>query len=419
MFDLIVRGGRVMDHGQGLDTVTDVGIIGQRIAAVGADLVKQGLRGEVFDARGLLVTPGWIDLHTHVYWGVAPLGVEADPNCLRRGVTTAVDAGSAGASTFPGFQRYVIDISLTRIVAMLNLSAIGMAHDAGFGAEAVGELEEIRWSNVDRAIEVARAFADVITGIKIRLGRDLVGPDPEHTREVLRRARKVADTIGKPVMVHPGDSAVPLEDILDRLVRGDVVTHVYHGRSEGVLDEQGRIRRCVTSAMDRGVNFDVGHGQGSFTWRVAHRAVDQGLTPGTISSDIHAWNIAGPAFDLATTASKLLHLGLSLPEVVRRVTTTPAACIGRSDELGTLKRGAVADVSVFRLAEGEWHFHDTEGVEEIGGLRFEPVAVIRAGRLYACTPSGPSHPVAHTATTYASMGSIQHHSTRSGCADQG
>jgi dihydroorotase len=387
MFDLIVRGGRVVDPSQDVDTITDVATIGPRIAAVGSDLLKHGLRGEVIDARGLVVTPGWIDLHTHVYWGVAPLGVEADPNCLRRGVTTAVDAGSAGASTFPGFQRYVIDISSTRVVAMLNLSAIGMAHDSGFGAEVVGELEEIRWANVDRAIEVARAYADVITGIKIRLGKELVGPDPEHTREVLRRARKVADTIGKPIMVHPGDSAVPLEDILDRLVRGDVVTHVYHGRSEGVLDDEGRVRQCVRSAIDKGVNFDVGHGQGSFTWRVAHRALDQGLVPGTISSDIHAWNIAGPAFDLATTASKLLHLGLSVPDVVRRVTAVPAACIGRADELGTLTPGALADISVFRLAEGEWPLHDTEGVEEIGGLRFEPVAVIRAGQRYACTPA--------------------------------
>ena len=387
MFDLIVRGGRVVDPSQGLDTVTDVATIGPRIAAVGTDLLKQGLRGEVIDARGLVVTSGWIDLHTHVYWGVAPLGVEADPNCLRRGVTTAVDAGSAGASTFPGFQRYVIDISLTRVVAMLNLSAIGMAHDSGFGGEVVGELEEIRWANVDRAIEVAQAYADVITGIKIRLGKELVGPDPEHTREVLRRARKVADTIGKPVMVHPGDSAVPIQDILDRLVRGDVVTHVYHGRSEGVLDDEGRVRQCVRSAIDKGVNFDVGHGQGSFTWRVAHRALAEGLAPGTISSDIHAWNIAGPAFDLATTASKLLHLGVSLPEVVRRVTTTPAACIGRADVLGTLAPGALADISLFRLAEGEWHLHDAEGVEEIGSLRFEPVAVIRGGRPYSCTPA--------------------------------
>jgi len=298
-----------------------------------------------------------------------------------------VDAGSAGASTFPGFQRYVIDVSVTRIVAMLNLSAIGMAHDAGFGAEAIGELEDIRWANVDRAIEVARAYAEAITGVKIRLGRDLAGDDPEHCREVLRRARRAADAIGKPVMVHPGDTAISLDEILAYLVRGDVVTHVYHGRSEGVLDESGAIRRSVREAVDRGVNFDVGHGQGSFTWRVARRALDQGLLPGTISSDIHVWNIAGPVFDLATTASKLLHLGLPLPEVVRRVTATPAGCIGMSDALGKLAPGAQADVSLFRLVDGEWPLVDASGEVETGGRRFEPVAVIRAGRRYACTPA--------------------------------
>src|SRR5712691_8714234 len=340
MFDVIVRGGRVIDPSQDLDTVADVGIRGPRIATIGTDLIKQGVRGEVVDARGLLVTPGWIDLHTHVYWGVAPLGVEADPYCVGRGVTTAVDAGSAGASTFPGFKRYVIDVSATRVVAMLNLSTLGMAADHGARPEAIGELENIRWAAVDRALEVARAYADVITGIKIRLSTSIVGPDAEHTREVLRRARQVADAIGKPVMVHQGGTAIPLDDILASLVRGDIVTHVYHGLAEGVLDEAGKIRPGVRAAVDRGVNFDVGHGAGSFTWRVARAALAQGLAPGTISSDIHVWNVAGPVYDLATTASKLLHLGMSLPEVLHRVTTTPAACIGLARQLGTLSPGA-------------------------------------------------------------------------------
>lgn len=387
MFDLIVRGGRVIDPSQGLDTVTELGIIGPRVAAIGTDLARQGVRGEVLDATGLLVTPGWLDLHTHVYWGVAPLGVEADPHCLRRGVTTAVDAGSAGASTFPGFKRYVIDVSLTRVVAMLNLSALGMAHDASFGAEAVGELEDIRWANTTRAIEVARAYSEVITGVKIRLGRDLVGDGAEHSREVLRRARHVADTIGKPVMVHPGNTVISLDEILGYLVRGDVVTHVYHGGTEGVLDDSGVVRDSVRAAVERGVNFDVGHGAGSFSWRVARKALDQGLLPGTISSDIHVWNIAGPVYDLATTASKLLHLGVSLPEVVRRVTATPAACISQTGQLGTLVAGARADVSLFRVMNGEWNFRDSSGEEEVGEIRLEPVTVIREGRRYECAPS--------------------------------
>ncbi len=382
---MIVRGGRVIDPSQNLDTCADVGIRGRHVAAVGIDLKSQGVRGEVVDARGLLVTPGWIDLHTHVYWGVAPLGVEADTHCLERGVTTAVDAGSAGASTFPGFKRYVIDVSATRVVAMLNLSMLGMAADHGERPEAIGELEDIRWAAVDRALEVARAYADVITGIKIRLSTSIVGNDAEHTREVLRRARYVADAIGKPIMVHQGGTAIPLDEILASLVRGDIVTHVYHGRSQGVLDEVGKIRPGVRTAVDRGVNFDVGHGAGSFTWRVARGALLEGLLPGTISSDIHVWNVAGPVYDLATTASKLLHLGLSLPEVLQRVTVTPAACIGMTGQLGTLAPGAAADLSLFRLAQGEWILQDSSGAEETAGARLEPVAVIRAGRLLRCT----------------------------------
>jgi dihydroorotase len=259
-----------------------------------------------------------------------------------------------------------------------------MARDDSAASEAIGELEDIRWANVGRAIDVARAYADVITGIKIRLSEHHVGPNPDQSREVLRRAREVGDALGKPIMVHPGGTTIPLDEILGRLVRGDVVTHVYHGRSEGALDDSGRVRASVRSAIERGVNFDVGHGAGSFEFRVARSALEQGLLPGTISSDIHVWNIAGPVFDLATTASKLLHLGLSLPEVVRRVTTTPAQCIGRADRLGTLRPGAAADVSLLRLVDGEFRFVDAAGAEEIGGAQLEPVKVIRDGRVYDC-----------------------------------
>jgi dihydroorotase len=396
MFDVIVRGGRVLDPAQGIDATLEIGIIGPRIAALGPDLHGRGVRREVIDATGLLVTPGLVDLHTHVYWGVAPLGVEPDPTCLARGVTTAVDAGSAGASTFPAFHRYVIEVSATRIVAMLNISTIGMARDDAVGDEAIGELEEIRWANVDRAIDVARAYADAIVGIKVRLGPGQVGPDPDQAREALRRAKQAADAIGKPTMVHIGATTVSLDELLPALNPGDVVTHCFHGRTEGVLDEGGTVRPVVRQAVARGVNFDVGHGAGSFNFAVARAALEEDLLPGTISSDIHTWNIAGPVYDLATTASKFLHLGVPLPEVLRRVTATPAAAIGLTGQIGTLAPGAAADVSLFRLASGEWHFRDSYGNAEVGGQRLEPVAVLRAGRHYPCTPSGYlPHPAGH------------------------
>jgi dihydroorotase len=271
------------------------------------------------------------------------------------------------------------------VVAMLHLSTIGMARENG--PDAVGELEDIRWANMESAIAIARAYAETITGIKIRISEECVGPDADHTREVLRRARRVADEIGKPVMVHSGGTAIPLDEILGTLVRGDVVTHVYHARTEGVLDERGTVRASVRAAVDRGVNFDVGHGAGSFNWQIARAGLEQGLLPGTISSDIHAWNIAGPVYDLATTASKFLHLGLSLPEVIQRVTATPSACIGRAGELGTLMPGAAADISLFRLRDGEFRLSDSAGAEELGGTRLDPVAVIRNGRYFACSPT--------------------------------
>ena len=386
MYDVVVRGGRVIDPAQGLDAVLDVAIEGQRIAALGPDLTEGGTR-EVLDAAGLLVTPGMVDLHTHVYWGVPPLGVEPDPHCLARGVTTAVDAGSAGAATFPAFRRYIIDVSATRIVAMLHISSIGMARDDGSPAEAVGELEDIRWARVDRAIDIARAHADVIVGIKVRLSTPMVGPDPEQCREALRRTRRAAEAIGKPAMVHVGGTAVPLAELLAMLNPGDVVTHCYHGRTEGVLDDSGKVRPSVWQACERGIVFDVGHGAGSFDFQVARSALAQGLLPGTISSDIHAWSVAGPVYDLATTASKFLHLGVPLVEVIRRVTTTPAQAVGCAGRIGTLAPGAEADVSLLRLVDGEWPFRDTAGRVEIGRQRLEPVAVLRAGRCYPCQPA--------------------------------
>lgn len=398
MYDLVVRGGRVIDPEQQLDAPLDVAVIGPRIAAVGADLTRRGVRREIVDAAGLLVTPGLVDLHTHVYWGVAPLGVEPDPACLARGVTTAVDAGSAGASTFPAFHRYVIEVSATRIVAMLNISTIGMARDDVAKTEAVGELEDIRWANVERALDVARAYADAIVGIKVRLGEGQVGPDPDQCREALRRTRQVADAIGKPAMVHIGATPVALDELLSNLNTGDVVTHCYHGRREGVLDERGKVRASVREAVRRGINFDVGHGMGSFSFPVARAALEQDLLPGTISSDIHTWSIAGPAHDLVTTASKLLHLGVPLTEVLRRVTSTPARVVNLTGRIGTLAPGAAADISLLRLVEGEWRFRDAEGNVEIGGRRLEPVAVIRGGLLYPCAP-GPApadhHPHGH------------------------
>src|SRR5688500_10710094 len=385
--DLVVRSGRVIDEAQGLDGVFDIAIDGQRITAVGADLAADGAR-QVVDAAGLIVTAGLVDLHTHSYWGVPPLGIEPDPHLLHRGVTTAVDAGSAGASTFPGFRRYVIDVSATRILALLNISQIGMAQDRGPAGHVVGELEDLRWARVDRAIEVALAHPDVVVGIQVRLSRPIVGPDPAACLEALRRSREAADAIGKPVMVHIGSTPAPLDELLPLMKTGDLITHAFHGGPEGVLDENGLVRPSVREAIQRGVGFDVGHGAGGFSFAVARRALDQGMMPLTISSDLHAYNVDGPVYDLVTTASKFLHLGLSLGDVLSRMTSAPARALGLLDKVGTLAPGAAADLSLLRIVEGEFPFRDGRGRVEVGRRRLEAVSVVRAGRVWACSAAG-------------------------------
>ena len=395
MHDLVVRGGRVVDPSQGIDAPLDVGIDGDRVVELGPNLAAGGAR-EVLEADGLIVTPGLIDLHTHVFWGVPPLGIQPDPHCLARGVTTAVDAGSSGASTFPAFRRYIIEVSATRIYALLHIAQIGMAQDGGGGEEETApELADIRWARVDRAVEIAHAHADLIVGIKVRLSEGITGPGAEHCREVLRRARQAAEAIGKPLMIHPGGTAIPIEEILSTLAPGDIVTHCYHGRTDGVLDDEGRVRPAVREAVRRGIGFDVGHGSGSFSWDVARRALDQDLQPSTISSDIHAWSVAHPAYDLVTTASKMLHLGMSLTEVLRKITERPAQAIAMEDRLGTLRPGAHADVTLLRLANGEWPLTDAHHKTEYGRQRLEPVAVVRAGKVYPCQPAVYQVPHVH------------------------
>jgi dihydroorotase len=382
--DLIIRAGHVIDQTQDLDAYLDVAIDGHQITAVGTNLSADGAR-QVVDATGLIVTPGLVDLHTHSYWGVPPLGIEPDPHLLHRGVTTAIDAGSAGASTFPGFRRYVIEVSGTRILALLNISQIGMAQDRGPAGHTVGELEDLRWARVDRAIEVAIAHPDVVVGIKVRLSRPIVGPDPAACLEALSRAHEAAGAIGKPVMVHIGNTPAPLDALLPLMKPGDLITHAFHGGPEGVLDEQGLVRPSVWQAIERGVGFDVGHGAGGFSFAVARRALDQGLLPLTISSDLHAYNVAGPVYDLVTTASKFLHLGLSLGDVLSRMTAAPARAIGMATQLGTLIPGATADVALLRLVDGVFPFKDGRGQVESGSRRLEAVSVIRAGKLSPCT----------------------------------
>lgn len=385
-YDLLLKGGDIIDPAQSLHARRDVAFSGGRVAAV-ADSIPPDQAKETIDCSGLLIAPGMIDLHVHVYWGVSHYGIWPDDHCVAKGVTTAVDAGSAGADTFPGFRKFIVDASATRLFATLNISAMGM-----LDAE-LGELLDIRYAKVDRALETIEANRDLILGVKVRLTKDALVSEEAGIRP-LHLAREAADAAGLPIMVHPQDAWVDsIDPILAVMGKGDILTHCFHNHQCGIFDDHGMIRDSVLDAIERGVVFDVGHGFGSFSWTVVEGALEQGIQPTTISSDLHIYNVNGPVFDLATTASKFLYLGLPLQDTIAKVTSVPADVIKMPGEIGTLAPGAWGDAAIFRHETGEFPLIDSLGEERTGSQRLLPVKTVRAGAVYH--PAAQPHPHHH------------------------
>jgi dihydroorotase len=349
MHDLVLKAGRVIDPSQGIDTLADVAFAGGKLAGIG-----QGLAGrQEQDCSGLIVTPGLIDLHTHVYWGGTSLGVEVDAYAHQSAVTTCADTGSAGPGNFPGFRAHVIERARARVLVFLHVSFAGIY---GFGARiSVGEGEDMRLMAAREAVAVARANPDVIVGIKVRIGRHASGASGIQPLDV---ALDVADATGLPLMVHIDEPPPTYADVVSRLRSGDILTHCFRPFPNAPCHADGRIRQAVTEARARGVLFDVGHGMGSFSWDTARKMVAAGFWPDTISSDVHAMCIRGPAWDLLRTMTKFLALGLSLPKVIARVTLAPAQAMRR--DLGTLAIGA-ADASVIALEDHPIDLEDVLG----------------------------------------------------------
>ncbi len=365
--DFVLRGGRIIDPGQGVDGPLDLHVQDGRIAA----LLTPGAAmdgANDYDVSGAIVAPGLVDLHGHWYegspWGIDPL------ISLRGGVTTPCDAGTTGYENFGAFRRTIIDRSEVRVLAFLHIGSLGCA------SMLAGELEDFRYVRVPETIETILANRDTIVGVKARLGRGPCGPN---VMTALEAALEAAAGGGVPLMVHVSGGA-DLRAVLPRLRAGDVVTHTFIGDDGGLIFGGGdRLLPEVLDARRRGVVFDVGHGCGSFSWEIYHRAQDQGFGFDTISTDLHRLSVEGPVFDMLTTMSKFLHTGSSIPDIVAASTWHPAAVIGRKHELGTLAPGRRADVAVFGIEPGAFVFHDAFGRTERANRRFVPLMTVNGG----------------------------------------
>jgi dihydroorotase len=364
-YDLVIRGGRVLDASQNMDRVADVAIRDGRIAAIQPDIAAAAAK-EVIDARGKLVTPGLIDIHTHLADKEMP-----PATCLADGVTSLLDAGSLGAENVDPLVK-IAQGSPNRVRILLNIANRGIAPGG------VGELLDIQSADVAAARRAIERNRQWIVGIKARLSSSVAG---EHDLEALRRARQVADPLKVPIMVHVGQTASPLPAILALLRPGDIVTHVYSPPPHGILDDSGRVLPQVRDARKRGVLFDIGNGRtGHLTWDVAERALQQDFLPDTISSDLTAASRTYQVFNFPNVLSKFLLLGMPVDQVIARATTNAARAIPEFKAYGTLRPGAAADVTVLDLQEGDFDFVDNLDAKRQGHRKLVAHAVVVGGK---------------------------------------
>lgn len=371
--DILIQGGEVIDPAQNLRGVRDVAVTDGRIAAI-ADSLTEADATHTIDARGRYVVPGLIDLHVHVYPHHGPFGLEPDPLCSAGGVTTMLDAGSAGSYNFAGFRRHVIDRAETRVLALVNLSCIGLT------AANLGELRDRRYADPEGVVRTIRDNPGVAVGVKIRAGRHIIGEGDEgwaNFREAVAAARESETWL----MVHIGESPMPIPEMLEHLQPGDCITHCFKGGSERILDPQDRLFDAVREAAERGVVFDVGHGFGSFQWEVVEAAIEQGFEPSTISTDLHTKNLHGPVYDMPTTMSKFLMLGLPIERVIEMSTTRPAAVLGLGDDLGTLRVGTTADVAILECLSGRFTLTDSYRQTRTAGELLRADCTLRKGNI--------------------------------------
>jgi dihydroorotase len=361
-YDLVIRGGRVIDPSQRLDAVRDVAIASGRIAAIEPAVNAGG--AEVIDARGRLVVPGLIDIHTH-----AARIREGPALCLADGVTGFIDAGSQGADRI-GEIVAVARAAPQPCRVMVNVGRAGIL--------PTGDTADLDLADVGAARDAISRHRDIMVGVKARLTREVTGP---HDLEVLRRAREVVAPFKLPVMIHMGQSSSPLPAIVDLLEPGDIVTHMFAPPPNAIIDDYGRILPAVLAARRRGVWFDVGNGRrGHLRWDVVERVLEAGFWPDTFSTDWTPEGRTTQVFDLPNVMSKFLEFGMPLDEVIARVTVNASRVFEVFRDRGTLHVGAPADVAILELREGPFEFEDNYGNVRKGRRRLFPAGTVLGGR---------------------------------------
>lgn len=379
--DLVLRGGTVIDPASGRHEIADVAIDGAKVVSIGQvpeDRTSETAR--IVDCRGATVAPGLIDAHSHVFSDVSKVGAPVDEAHLRRGVVAVADAGTAGASTFAAFRKLVVEPSATRVLSFLNVSVLGLI-DFRFG-----ELLNPATLVAEDAVRTAKTNSDVIRGLKIRMSTDVVGTDEAKALQLLDEAIAAGDDAGLPLMVHIGETPVSLDGILEHLRPGDIIAHCYTGKEGGILDGSGTIRASVLAARERGIRFESAHGKSNFSYAVASPAIAQGFLPDVVCSDTSYRNWNGPVYDLMTTMSKLVGLGVSFDDVLERTTVAPAKLLGLSDEgFGRLEVGGPAHVTVFTQLDEADDLPDAAG-GSMSIRRFEPLMTVVAGDLIDPVP---------------------------------
>ncbi len=380
-FDLLVKNGTLIDPASARHGPHDIAIKRGQIAAIEREIPAESA-AQVIDAAGQFVTPGLVDLHTHVYHGATFWGIAPDPVAARSGVTTWLDVGSAGAYNLIGLRDWIVRPSHARIYALLNISSIGLT-------APTYELSNLNYCDVDICCKLVDQNRDFVLGIKARIDTNTVGANGI---EPLLRARQAADRLQLPLMAHIGIGPPTIKEVLPHLRPGDILTHCFTGHSMKLIDDDGKLLEDARRAWDNGVVLDIGHGAGSFSFLTAEAMLAAGQLPDVISSDIHQISVHGPMFDMPTCLSKFMALGLSFGQVIRAATVAPAQAMGLADQLGALRVGGPADIAVFAVDEGAFTFYDVFMNARTGKQRVRNTHTIARGRLMQTQPDGPTAP---------------------------